>query len=399
MKSTWNLILSENTFSAKNKFSEIIYIPSMAIPKTTIINASVLVCILLVTSCEINHDPTGPNLNPTLSILQPDRDLVIGHDTVLSIILQPIDADGEIKKVELFRNGTIIKTFTSPPYQYDSFQVEVKNEGVFTLLAIAYDDQGATGQEERRIEVKEFKHFKRTVLHTLEYQNGVEKSFVDEYVYQYNQYNENQLSAIWHDGIKSVEFSFENDLLTAMKYYASNVEILISTDSFYYSPAKRLVKIRSRNSATWLLSDKLFNFQNDTLKGLTVNYYYPNPYSQEFHYNYSGGNIDTIPDVIYPYSYSYNYTSEPRSMDIDFFLQILGFYQFYPGGIYGFTLPYMFSANRIESIDSYDVLNVLTFRDTFEYFYSGEDLIGFNVKRHDKNGEQVHSLEFSFYYQ
>lgn len=97
------------------------------------------------------------NQSPTIKFIEPENDLVIEHDTVLSIIVEPFDEDGDIQKVELFINGTMVITFNSPPYQYYWHVSNIENVGVFAIKAIAYDDKGAIGEAQIGVEINDFR--------------------------------------------------------------------------------------------------------------------------------------------------------------------------------------------------------------------------------------------------
>jgi hypothetical protein len=125
----------------------------MKMTKTAQIIFTTVLSLLIVIGCEKEENKQSP----TISFIEPDNNLVIEHDTILSIIVEPYDADGEIKKVELLINGVLIKTFDSPPYQYDWHDAKLENEGTFKFLAIAHNNKGATGQAEVSIEIKDFR--------------------------------------------------------------------------------------------------------------------------------------------------------------------------------------------------------------------------------------------------
>lgn len=112
-----------------------------------------LVSILFAFSCETEKD----NVNPTVQLTQPEDNLIIEQDTILTIIADANDTDGDVVKVELLINGTIVKKFDTLPYQYDWHDAKLENEGVHTIKAIAYDDKGATGQAEISVEIKDFR--------------------------------------------------------------------------------------------------------------------------------------------------------------------------------------------------------------------------------------------------
>lgn len=121
--------------------------------KTTLKSITIGLILLMVFSCEKEKT----NLNPTIKFVKPDNKSIIKHDSILSIIVEPIDQDGMIEKVELLINDSIVKSFDSPPYQYDWYDAKLENEGMITFKAIAYDNNGATGQAEISIEIKDFR--------------------------------------------------------------------------------------------------------------------------------------------------------------------------------------------------------------------------------------------------
>lgn len=124
----------------------------------TIKNVSVIIftflsILIIIISCEKEKN----NQDPTINFIEPDNNLVIEHDTILSIIVEANDEDGVVKKVELLINGTIVKAFDSPPYQYDWHDSKLENEGIYIIKAIAYDDKGASGETELSVEIKDFR--------------------------------------------------------------------------------------------------------------------------------------------------------------------------------------------------------------------------------------------------
>lgn len=120
--------------------------------KGTAIFFFTLFSLLTVISCGKDKD----NINPTIRFIQPGPNLVIEQDTILVILVDARDSDGDVRKVELLINGSIVREFDSPPYQYEWY-AKLENEGVHTMKARAYDDKGATGQEEISIEINDFR--------------------------------------------------------------------------------------------------------------------------------------------------------------------------------------------------------------------------------------------------
>jgi len=97
------------------------------------------------------------NQTPTIVFIEPDTNLLITKDTILTIIVEPFDNDGEIIKVELLINNDLIKTFDSPPYQYDWEECKLENEGEYIIKAIAYDDDGASVMTEKSVEIYDYR--------------------------------------------------------------------------------------------------------------------------------------------------------------------------------------------------------------------------------------------------
>ncbi|MFD1552924.1 Ig-like domain-containing protein [Putridiphycobacter roseus] len=121
--------------------------------KTTQIIIITLLSLFTVMACQKKKN----NQSPTIHFIAPQNNLVIEQDTILSIIVEPHDAEEKIKKVELLLNGVLIKTFDAPPYQYDWQDAKMYNEGTFKFSTIAYDNKGATGQEEINVAIKDYR--------------------------------------------------------------------------------------------------------------------------------------------------------------------------------------------------------------------------------------------------
>ena len=107
--------------------------------------------ILLTISCKKEE-----NENPTIRFLQPDLNLIIASDTVITFIVEPHDNDGTISKVEFKNNGAIVQTIVSPPYEYDWNITTEDNIGIYSITAIAYDNHGALGESEIQIEIQSY---------------------------------------------------------------------------------------------------------------------------------------------------------------------------------------------------------------------------------------------------
>ena len=117
-----------------------------------ILSTIVSVCFLLNLGCEKNEE----NEHPTVRFLQPDSNLVIDKDTLISFVVEPFDKDGTIDKVEFLLNETVVKTISEPPYSFDWNIETEKNIGNNKIKAIAYDNNGAKGEEGIMIEIKSY---------------------------------------------------------------------------------------------------------------------------------------------------------------------------------------------------------------------------------------------------
>lgn len=118
----------------------------------TIFLTTLSLCLLLNPGCEIWEK----NKNPTLGFLQPDSNLIVDKDTLISFVVEPFDKDGTIDKVEFFLNDSLVNTISDPPYSYDWNIETEKNIGINRIKAIAYDNNEAKGEGEIIIEIKSY---------------------------------------------------------------------------------------------------------------------------------------------------------------------------------------------------------------------------------------------------
>lgn len=107
-------------------------------------------CLFMNLGCE------KENKNPTIKFLQPESNIIINNDTLISIIVEPFDEDGTINRVEFLLNDSIINTLFKPPYTYDWTIETARHFGSNKIKAIAYDNNGAIAEKEITIEVKSF---------------------------------------------------------------------------------------------------------------------------------------------------------------------------------------------------------------------------------------------------
>ncbi len=120
----------------------------MKFTTTFLVSSSIILALIQLTSCEKKN----ANQPPTVKIVAPSN-TVIEDDTLLSIVLEPFDIEGEINKVVLFINGNIVKEFLSPPYQFDFVTV---NGSTYHIKAVVYDNNNAFGEDEKTIGVESY---------------------------------------------------------------------------------------------------------------------------------------------------------------------------------------------------------------------------------------------------
>jgi hypothetical protein len=124
--------------------------------KTRVSKIIFLTIVSLIFLLNFGCERKEENENPTLRFLQPDSNLIIDKDTLISFVVEPFDKDGTIDKVEFLVNETVVKTISEPPYSYD-WRIETeKNVGNNRIKAIAYDNNGAKGEDSILIEIKSY---------------------------------------------------------------------------------------------------------------------------------------------------------------------------------------------------------------------------------------------------
>jgi hypothetical protein len=87
--------------------------------------------------------PPPENVPPTVALTSPQDGAVFQTDESIELRATASDSDGTVVKVEFFRNGQLVHTDTSAPYQYNQPALAV---GSYTFSAKAYDNSGATAQ-------------------------------------------------------------------------------------------------------------------------------------------------------------------------------------------------------------------------------------------------------------
>ena len=92
----------------------------------------------------VNFTGTKPpgNAPPTVNITSPANNQNFTAPANITISADASDVDGTVSKVDFFANGTLIGTDTTAPYSMTWNNV---GAGEYTFLAVATDNQGATG--------------------------------------------------------------------------------------------------------------------------------------------------------------------------------------------------------------------------------------------------------------
>lgn len=84
-----------------------------------------------------------PNQSPIVAITQPTANQIFTAPTNVTISANASDPDGTISKVEFYNGSTLLTTKTSSPYTFTWQNVAA---GIYTVVAKAYDNLGATAQ-------------------------------------------------------------------------------------------------------------------------------------------------------------------------------------------------------------------------------------------------------------
>ncbi len=124
----------------------------MKIMKQNLFLVFIGLILFTASGCEKKEE----NKIPTISFSQPGNNLVIAKDTLITFKAQPYDEDGKIDRVEFTRDGTIVQTVVEPPYTFDWNVSSEDDIGVHIIKAIVYDDHGAQGEAEIKIEIQSF---------------------------------------------------------------------------------------------------------------------------------------------------------------------------------------------------------------------------------------------------
>ncbi|MFT4309055.1 MAG: Ig-like domain-containing protein [Candidatus Woesearchaeota archaeon] len=96
------------------------------------------------TSSAVSINVAGPppdNVPPTVSITRPQHNEVFQSDEPIEVRVDAHDSDGNIVKVEFYRDDQLVHTDTNAPYQYNQ---EALSPGAYRFRAVAYDNDDAS---------------------------------------------------------------------------------------------------------------------------------------------------------------------------------------------------------------------------------------------------------------
>ncbi|MBP6872990.1 MAG: hypothetical protein KBC43_13350 [Bacteroidales bacterium] len=118
---------------------------------------SFLVAVAGLMMVAVSCQKEKTNHAPTIRFTQPDSLLVVTHDTSLVFVAEPEDVDGNIIKVEFFINEAVVSTDLESSYVYEWLDAKLENAGNYRVRAVAYDNDGATGEDEIQIEIFDYR--------------------------------------------------------------------------------------------------------------------------------------------------------------------------------------------------------------------------------------------------
>jgi len=98
------------------------------------------------------------NVPPSIHFMQPAGNLIIEKDTVINFLVEATDPDGEIKQVVFLINDYIVQWNHMPPYEYQWYDAKLENSGIYSIKAVAHDNEDATSSAEIQIEIFDFRN-------------------------------------------------------------------------------------------------------------------------------------------------------------------------------------------------------------------------------------------------
>jgi hypothetical protein len=96
------------------------------------------------------------NENPIVRFIQPESSLMITNDTIIRFVIEAVDSDGKISKVELLINEQVEQTITDAPYSFDWY-AKLENAGSYLIEAKAYDNKGGTASAGIQMEIYDYR--------------------------------------------------------------------------------------------------------------------------------------------------------------------------------------------------------------------------------------------------
>ena len=85
------------------------------------------------------------NAAPSVTITNPADGAVFGNTTTVSVGISATDADGSVTNVRVFNGTTLVRTFSAPPFTFNSTALAGSYAlGTNTVTAVATDNLGAT---------------------------------------------------------------------------------------------------------------------------------------------------------------------------------------------------------------------------------------------------------------
>lgn len=97
-----------------------------------------------------------PEQNPSIDFAAPQQDTLY-NDTSTTIILEANAYNQGLKSIELWINGRLVKTFDSPPFQYEWDVSQFQNGDLVTLEAVIADNHGHTAKAKKGIYIKDYR--------------------------------------------------------------------------------------------------------------------------------------------------------------------------------------------------------------------------------------------------
>jgi len=129
------------------------------------------------------------NLNPAVQFLNPKTELLIDKDTIVTFLVEAVDEDGTIDRVDFSINGELVHTVIDPPFEFEWNIYTEENIGFNVVRATAYDDLGAKTEVMIQIEIKSYLSkclgfYKGTSHHWSSYPNSIPGPFIENHAYK-----------------------------------------------------------------------------------------------------------------------------------------------------------------------------------------------------------------------